>query len=301
VTGARPAEGVTLVSYGSHGVVLMTGGGRRHCKYRRQVGRPVCGDRVLLGDADKEALVVESILPRRNEFARADERQRKHVVAANLDQVLIVIAMRPLPSRDLIERYLLATHSLGIEPVIVLNKTDLEFEHEHAVAGARILEHLPHYRALGYRVVHTSCKTKSGTRALGNELLGRTSILVGQSGVGKSSLVNRLLPDMNVQIGALSEATGKGTHTTTATTLYEYPGGGFLIDSPGVWEYGIWKLQQHELEDGFVEFRPFLGNCRFNNCLHDSEPGCAVKAAAAAGKIADWRYRAYLRLLQQNT
>ncbi|MGD8384467.1 MAG: ribosome small subunit-dependent GTPase A [Lysobacterales bacterium] len=298
----RPtADALVLVSYGSHGVVLMDGGQRRHCKYRRQVGRPVCGDRVTVSTAADDALVAERLLPRRNEFARADERQRKHVVAANLDQVLIVIARKPLPSRDLLERYLLATHSLGIEPVIVMNKAELQPEYDSTSAGARVLEHLPHYRALGYRVVETSCKAAPGIHALAEELHNRTSILVGQSGVGKSSLINRLLPDMNVQIGALSAATGKGTHTTTTTTLYEYPGGGFLIDSPGVWEYGIWSLRQTELETGFVEFRPLLGHCRFNNCVHHSEPGCAIKAAVQAGQIADWRYRAYLRLREQNT
>ncbi len=289
-----------LVSYGSQGVVLLPGGRRQRCKFRRKVGRPYCGDRVMVGRADHDSLVVEAILPRRNTFVRADERQRQRVIAANLDQVVIVIAARPLPSRDLVERYLLAVHSLGIEPLIVLNKTDLPVAADESAAGANVLQHMPDYQALGYTVLRTSCKAAPGIAALRPALKGRTSILVGQSGVGKSSLINQLLPDLDIQTGALSRATGKGTHTTTSTRLYQFTDGGFLIDSPGVWEYGIWKLDNDELAAGFREFRPLLGQCRFNNCAHASEPDCAISQAVAAGHILPWRYQSYLRLLAQN-
>ena len=290
-----------LVSYGSQGVVLLEDGVRKKCKFRRGVGRPYCGDRVLVGNADDNSLVVESILPRKNYFVRADERQRKHVIAANLDQVVIVIASRPLPSRDLMERYLLAVHSLGIEPIIVLNKTDLDVAAGETAAGASVIAHLPEYQSLGYTVIRTSCKAPPGIEGLRPELQDRTSVLVGQSGVGKSSLINQLLPDIDIQTGALSKATGKGTHTTTATTLYEFTAGGYLIDSPGVWEYGIWKLERDELAAGFIEFNSWLGGCRFNNCVHSSEPDCAIKQAVIDGQIQEWRYQSYLRLLSQNS
>jgi ribosome biogenesis GTPase len=250
--------------------------------------------------ADDDSLVVEAILPRKNFFVRADERQRQHIIAANLDQVLIVVAARPLPSRDLMERYLLAVHSLGIEPVIVMNKTDLTIPADETAAGAEVLAHMPDYEALGYRVIYTSCKTSPGITDLLPVLKNQTSILVGQSGVGKSSLINQLLPDLDIQTGALSTATGKGTHTTTSTKLYQFTGDGYLIDSPGVWEYGIWKLSNDELATGFIEFKPWLGQCRFNNCVHASEPDCAIKQAVADGHIRDWRYQSYLRLLEQN-
>ena len=246
-------------------------------------------------------MVVESILPRKNYFVRADERQRQHIIAANLDQVLIVVAARPLPSRDLMERYLLAVHSLDIEPVIVLNKTDLEVPADETAAGAEVLAHMPDYEALAYTVLRTSCKTAPGISNLHPVLKDRTSILVGQSGVGKSSLINQLLPDLDIQTGALSTATGKGTHTTTSTKMYQFTGGGFLIDSPGVWEYGIWKLDNDELAAGFVEFKPWLGQCRFNDCVHVTEPDCAIKQAVADGHIREWRYQSYLRLLEQNS
>ncbi len=254
----------------------------------------------MVAQADESSLVVESIKPRKNYFVRADERQRQHIIAANLDQVLIVVAAKPLPSRDLLQRYLLAVHSLGIEPVIVLNKTDLKVAAGETAAGANVLAHMPEYEALGYTVIRTSCKSEPGITGLRSILKDRTSILVGQSGVGKSSLINQLLPDLHIQTGALSEATGKGTHTTTSTMLYHLTGGGNLIDSPGVWEYGIWKLEQYELAAGFREFEDWLGQCRFNNCVHATEPDCAIKQAVADGQIRDWRYQSYLRLLKQN-
>jgi ribosome biogenesis GTPase len=293
-------KALVLVSYGGHGVVLLPDGQRRRCKFRRNVGRPYCGDEVLVDQADETSLVVERILPRRNYFVRTDERQRQHIIAANLDQVLIVIAPRPLPSRDLLERYLLAVHSLEIEPVIVVNKSELELSETDNSPGVEALKRIPEYRELGYTVIHTSCKAAPGIDALLPLLDHRTSILVGQSGVGKSSLVNRILPDLELQTGALSNATGKGTHTTTSTRLYQLRGGGHLIDSPGVWEYGIWKLEDSELEKGFTEFNAWAGQCKFNNCQHDSEPGCAIKQAVEDGKIRSWRYQSYLRLLSQN-
>ena len=294
------SEALVLVSYGGQGVVLLPDGERKRCKFRRKVGRPFCGDRVLVDRADDASLVVEAILPRDNYFVRADERQRQHIIAANLDQVLIVVAAAPLPSRDLMERYLLAVHSLGIEPIIVLNKTDLEVAADETAAGAKVLAHMPDYEALGYTVIRTSCKTEPGITGLKSVLKDRTSILVGQSGVGKSSLINQLLPDLHIQTNALSTATGKGTHTTTSTMLYQFTGGGHLIDSPGVWEYGIWKLENEELAAGFIEFEPWLGKCRFNDCVHNTEPDCAIKQAVADGLIREWRYQSYLRLLKQN-
>ena len=290
-----------LVSHGSRGVAATTEGQEVEIHFRRGVGRPVCGDQVAIASTADGDFVVTAIQPRRNQFARADGRQRMQVIAANLDHVLIVLSPSPAPSRDLLERYLVAVHSLGIDPVIVINKEDL-MAAENAWSEPPF-SRLDDYRALGYPVVKASCKTKPGVDTLANLIAGKTSILVGQSGVGKSSLVNRLVPDLDVQTGALSRATGKGRHTTTTTMMYTLPlpadGGGHLIDSPGVWEYGLWELDDRELERGFTEFREFLGHCRFNNCAHDSEPGCAVKSAVESGQIRTWRHEAYRRLLAQ--
>lgn len=291
-------HGRVRVSYGGHGVVATADGRQVDCKFRRSVGRPCCGDRVLIAAADVDSSVVEDILPRRNRFLRADSRGRGHIVAANLDRVLIVIAPRPLPSDDLLDRYLVAVHSLAIEPLIVHNKTDLNTLSRGPDNAT--LERLPEYEALGYRVIRTSCKADPGVEELLPAVSEGVSILVGQSGVGKSSLVRKLLPDLDIQIGELSRITGKGTHTTTATTLYALRGGGHLIDSPGVWEYGLWKLDAREIAVGYREFTPFLGRCKFSDCQHASEPGCAVKQAATEGLIPAWRHASYLRLLRQN-
>ncbi len=288
-------EALVRVAYGSHGIVETLAGETRDCRFRRNVGRPCCGDHVMIRADGGDAWVVDEILARRNEFMKADNRGRPQVVAANLDRVLVVIATRPLPSRDLLDRYLVAVHSLGIEPVIVLNKAELEPEVEDGT-----LAHLDDYSRLGYTVVRTSCKRDGGVEPLTALVETGTSILVGQSGVGKSSLAHQLLPDIEIQTGALSTTTGKGTHTTTTTILYTLPGGGQLIDSPGVWEYGLWTLDDADIAAGYPEFQPWLGGCRFNNCRHLSEPGCAVKDAVAAGRVSARRYDSYTRLLAQN-
>ncbi len=290
-------EALVLVSYGSRGMVELPDGSRAVCEYRRSVGRPYCGDRVVTEPAGGQTLVASRILGRENEFARANARRQKQVIAANLDQVLIVVAPAPEPNRDLIERYLVAVHSLGIRPSIVLNKLDLAAGRTYP--GDEPLGRLEDYRELGYDVLATSCKGEPGVGPLKPLLENRTSILVGQSGVGKSSLVNVLIPDLELQTGELSRATGKGTHTTTTTIMYRLLFGGRLIDSPGVWEYGLWEMDQRELADGFIEFRPFIGHCRFNDCRHAGEPDCAVEGAATDQRIRTWRYEAYLRLLEQ--
>lgn len=289
-------DGIVLVSYGSHGVVAPEGDAPVSCLFRRRVGRPFCGDRVTIAPT-ADGWVVDEILPRRNAFKRADARGRAQIIAANLDRVVITLAVEPLPSRDLLDRYLVAVHSLDLEPVIVLNKVELLSADE---PPPEPLGHLAHYEDLGYSVVRTSCKGAPGVAALEPAVRGYTSILVGQSGVGKSSLIAQLVPDREIQTGALSRVTGKGTHTTTTTILYDLPGGGHLVDSPGVWEYGLWEVDPDTIAAGFREFRPWLGACRFNDCRHDSEPGCAIKRAVEDGDIASWRHENYLRLLAQN-
>jgi ribosome biogenesis GTPase len=289
---------LVLVSYGGQGMVELESGERLKCKYRRSVGRPYCGDRVEVQWADQQSAVVSRIQSRDNVFVRGDARQRKQTIAANLDQALIIIAPRPEPSRDLVERYLVAIHSLGIQPVIVINKSELLREMNYD--SSTPLGRLEDYRQLGYAVLHTSCKTDPGIASLQSVLENKTSILVGQSGVGKSSLANSLLPDLELQTGDLSRVTGKGTHTTTTTIMYSIPAGGRLIDSPGVWEYGLWHMGAAELANGFIEFEPLLGHCKFNDCRHDHEPQCAVRDAAESGSLLPWRYQSYLRLLSQS-
>lgn len=300
-TGTIPfmdLEALVLVSYGNRGIIELPTGERTDCKYRRSIGRPYCGDRVSVEMTKDNSAVLTGIQHRDNEFARANARLQKQVIAANLDQALVVIAPEPQPSTDLVERYLVAIHSLGIRPVIVLNKSELAAK--QSLAADSPLSHLGDYRELGYPVLATSCKGDPGTDALWPILEDKVSILVGQSGVGKSSLINQLIPDLGLQTGELSRVTGKGIHTTTTTIMYSLPVEGRLIDSPGVWEYGLWQMEQAELGDGFIDFHPFDGHCKFNDCRHSSEPGCAIRDAVDQGLIMKWRYDSYRRLLEQN-
>ncbi len=288
-----------MASYGARGIAGLDDGSKRECRYQRSVGRPLCGDVVQLQAQDDDSSLVCAIVPRRNIFVRADRQQRQQAVASNLDQVVIVIAPQPAPSKDLVERYLVAVHSLGIAPVLLVNKAELlsATDRDSLTPFSRIEV----YRKLGYTVIEASCKDLPGVATLKTQLQGATSIVVGQSGVGKSSLANCLVPDLDLQTGALSRTTGKGTHTTTTTIMYSLPGGGRLIDSPGVWEYGLWTLTADELAGGFPEISPLHQTCRFGNCRHAGEPGCTVQAAVSAGEIQPWRYESYRRLLQQST
>jgi ribosome biogenesis GTPase / thiamine phosphate phosphatase len=290
---------IIMASYGAQGIAELADGSHRDCRYQRSVGRPLCGDCVQLETLDDSSLLVTAIVPRRNVFVRADRQQRQQTIASNLDQVVIVIAPQPAPSKDLVERYLVAVHSLGIKPVLLVNKAELLAGLDRNTTAP--FSRMELYRDLGYTVLEASCQGPPGVELLERQLAGSTSILVGQSGVGKSSLANCLIPDLGLQIGHLSRTTGKGTHTTTTTIMYTLPGGGRLVDSPGVWEYGLWTLTADELAAGFPEISVLHQTCRFGDCRHSSEPGCAVQAAVSAGQIHSWRYESYRRLLQQST
>ncbi len=290
-------QALIIASHGNQGIAEMADGRQLACVYRRTIGRPVCGDQVMLDTGQGESSPVNEILPRKNTFVRGQRNGSKQIMAANLDQVVIVIAPEPAPSKDLLERYLVAVLSLGIKALIVVNKAELLSTKAEDCPSP--FNRLDEYRALGHRVVTTSCKGSPGITALQPLLKDQTSIVVGQSGVGKSSLVNELVPDLDLQTQTLSHSTGKGRHTTTSTLMYRLPGSGRLIDSPGVWEYGLWEMEQWELQSGYPEFERALGRCRFNNCQHAHEPDCAISAAVEAGLVPAWRLESYRRLLAQ--
>ncbi len=258
-------------------------------RFPRRLERPLPGDWIEL-DADGTPVRIE---PRRNTFGRGDRRGRFRPIAANLDQIIIVIAPQPAPSHDLLHRYLVAARIQGIEALIVVNKSDL------GIPEAPPFDELAGLAGLGYRVVETRCEPKPELAGLSNCIDERTSLLAGQSGVGKSSMLNALIPDLAVQTGALSRVTGKGTHTTTSATLHPLPGGGWLVDTPGVWEFSLWRLSDHELERAFPEFASRGSGCRFRDCRHRTEPGCGVHAAVEAGRIPAFRHQSWLRLLDE--
>ncbi|MEM7706545.1 MAG: ribosome small subunit-dependent GTPase A [Pseudomonadota bacterium] len=282
--------GTVIISHGPE-VVVKVEDDLVACRGRRKLGKTVCGDRVWL--SDDQPPVLDGIAPRDNVFPRSDRRGRQQIVAANLARVVIVVAPKPEPTRDLINRYLVACENLELPAVICFNKADLI----DAEARTGWDSQAKLYRKLGYPVVYSSTKSSPGLGELAKLLADGPSILVGQSGVGKSSLINQLLPDLALKTQAISTATAKGKHTTTATTWYDREGAGPIIDSPGVWEYGIWKMPWSDVARGFVEFSTYAQECRFSNCQHLSEPDCGVQAAADAGRIDPSRLASYRRIV----
>ncbi|ATJ83771.1 small ribosomal subunit biogenesis GTPase RsgA [Halomonas beimenensis] len=262
------------------------------CHLRANLEGLVTGDRVIWRAGQDGSGVVVARGERDNVLERPDPRGQLKPVAANIDQILIVFAVEPEPHANLIDRYLVAAEATGIPPVLVLNKIDLLPD-----SGGALRELLDRYESLGYPVVTTTTARDGGLDALHRRLAGRTSVFVGQSGVGKSSLIDRLLPDEELRIGALSEDSRKGRHTTTTARLYHMPSGGELIDSPGIREFGLTHLDEDQVARGFIEFRELLGRCRFRDCRHRQEPGCALIHAVEAGEVHADRFASYRRIV----
>ena len=244
--------------------------------------------------------VVTARMQRVSELCRPDMHGALKPVAANIDQIIVTCAPEPKVYPAMLDRYLVAAEHQRIEPVLLLNKDDLLCPaNEQDIAAM-----LQQFANIGYRTVYTSTRREQGLHDLHRLLAGRTSVFVGQSGVGKSSLINTLLPSAGIRVGELSPSTKKGRHTTTTAKLFHFPHGGNLIDSPGVRDFGLWHMSETEIADGFRELRPFLGHCRFRDCSHQHEPGCALTAAVTNGQILPRRLRSYHHLvaaLQSNS
>jgi ribosome biogenesis GTPase len=263
------------------------------CLLRRNLPSPVCGDRVVWQAGNNQTGVVVAVEPRQSLLERPDADNQIKPVAANINQILVVAAPPPALDIDLINSYLVAAEMTDISPVLVINKIDLLKES----SLEKLKNRLKPYEDIPYTVIYASCKTSHGLDDFVKHLQGKTSILVGQSGVGKSSLIQELLPNEELRVGALSESSGLGRHTTTATRLYHFPAGGELIDSPGVRSFRLGHVSKNQLTDGFIEFRPYLGQCKFSDCQHRVEPDCAIREAVENDSISRERYDSYQRLL----
>jgi len=249
------------------------------------------GDRVAFLRLDDGTAVVERVYPRRTILSRK-YMEREHVVAANVDQLVIVASVAAPPLRTgLIDRYLVAAEKGELAPIIVVNKTDLADDEAH-------LSIMQAYTDIGYRVVYSSVETGEGLDDVRAALAGKTSILAGQSGAGKSSILNALQPGLQLRVGDISEATSKGTHTTTSVRLLALDFGGYVVDTPGIREFALWDVSRDELAHYFREFHDYLGACRLRGCTHIHEPGCEVKAALERGAISRERYESYCRLYE---
>ncbi len=291
---SRPAgaeTGTVVTRYGARLQVALPDGTVLACTSRRRLAHLLCGDQVQLEWLGGQCVVTE-VLPRRNVLTRADRHGRPRAIAANIDQMAVVTACRPAPDWGMADRYLVAAENLPAEALVLLNKIDL-------ACDPTAMERLDRYARIGHPTVRTSARSGQGMEALRRHLRDRTSIFVGASGVGKSALVKALLPDLDIRIGAISEAHGTGRHTTTRAMLYFLPEGGRLIDSPGVRDFEPPTFDLAQLQRGFREFSPYLGRCRFPDCTHTVEPGCAVIAAARAGEIDPRRLESYQRLVHR--
>lgn len=285
--------GRVIAHFGKRLIVEDEKGIQHRCVPRRSLPPLVCGDQVSWQYSDPKSCAITELRPRSSLLSRPDSRGKQKSIAANIDQILIINAPVPAFNEGLLDRYLVAAEQTNIHPVIVINKTDLFNKKDKQEYQQRL--HV--YKQIGYQVLFTSAQEDSAFHSLEECLSHKTSILVGQSGVGKSSLLNRLLPDVNAKVGEISEATGKGQHTTTTARLYHLPRSGVLIDSPGIREFGLWEIQPKQLAAGFIEFNDFIHHCRFRDCMHKNEPGCAVIAGVENGEISEKRHQSYLRIL----
>ncbi|TAK54704.1 MAG: ribosome small subunit-dependent GTPase A [Gammaproteobacteria bacterium] len=284
--------GRVVAAHGRDAVVENEDRERIRCRLAGRRHAVVCGDRVrwTAGETEGGGGTITAVLPRTTELARLNLRGAAEPVAANLSQLVAVLAPRPAADFGLCDRYLAAAEWAGLRACVVVNKFDLPD------APALLAAATATYRAAGYPVVRASRDGEGGVSELAARLAGETSVLVGQSGVGKSSLTNRLVPGVEAVVREISEAASAGRHTTTASTLYHLPGGGELIDSPGVRDFAPPLPAPREIEHGFREIAA-AASCRFADCRHLHEPGCAVAAAAADGRIDARRLASYRELL----
>lgn len=262
------------------------------------VTNPVAvGDRVRVRLSPDNTGMITEIHQRKNKLSRRAAGRRvgrEHVIVTNIDCVWTIQSVRlPKPNPGFIDRILVVAEAHEIGAGIIINKTDLIRDAE----GGPIEELRELYAGLGYQVVMTSAETGDGLDELRAALTGRTSVLTGPSGVGKSSILNSIEPELGLRTAEVSEKTRKGRHTTTTVSLFPLSKGGYIADTPGIREFGLLDIEPWELSHFFVEFRPHIEECRFPTCTHDHEPGCGVKKAVEDGEISEQRYRSYLNIL----
>lgn len=293
-TEGSELTGRVIANFGAKLLIEDKDGRVISCQSRANLGQIVVGDYVIFQHVlNAEDGVVVALCDRNSVLNRTLYHGELKAVAANVDQIIIISSPVPMLQTSLIDRYLVATELSEIEAIVVFNKIDLLDEE-----GLEIIEDLAAlYHELGYKTLLFSNKTNQGISELEASLKDKTSVLVGQSGVGKSSTIKHLMPEIDIQIGELNEYGTLGRHTTSASRLYHLKNGGDIIDSPGVRDFGLWHIPQEKIISGFRELRELGGRCQFRNCSHKHEPGCAILKAVEEGKVTEQRYENFQAIL----
>ena len=279
-------QGIVITRYGQRQLVEDENGRVFQSVSRQNIGFSVAGDKVLFQKTKHDDAIVTAIYPRDNELKRQDK-----LIAANIDQLWLVVAIEPHYEFELIDRYLIMAENSNLPIGIIVNKIELSSN------KSKTENDFLNYQSLGYDVHFLSVKKQINLDFFKEQLINKSHIFLGQSGVGKSSLINSLIPDLQLRVNEISSKSKLGKHTTTNTAIYHIPSGGDLIDSPGVREFQLDNLTELEIKSGFKEFRALSDACRFRDCRHINEPNCAVKESLDRGKINPNRYQSYLNIL----
>ena len=291
-------RGRIIAAFGRQYLAELPEGAQLSCVPRGKKSEVACGDLVELQRTSGDQAVIEAILPRKTLLYRSVAHREK-LIAANVTRLVFVVAVEPSFDDELLARCLVAAHDQNMDALIVLNKCDLAAQAKMASQAERARAQLAPYLAMGYAVLELSAQESAAP--LRPYLQGHVSVLVGQSGMGKSTLINALLPGAQAATREISSALDSGKHTTTHARLYHLDTESDLIDCPGVQAFGLHHLSFAEIEQGFIEFAPYRGQCRFYNCRHTHEPDCALRKAADAGKISARRLQLFQQISQAGT
>ncbi len=283
------SNAIVISNFGNEVLIRDESGNDYRAVTRSQIPALVAGDHVVWILTANDTAVIEELKPRHGVLSRAIKNNPEKIIVSNVDIALIVCAAKPAYKTGLIDRYLVACELAGITAMIVFNKSDLLSVEEYDA----VINELSLYERIGYEIFYVSTREHSNIAQLRNSLNNVTAVLVGQSGVGKSSLIRELVPGAEPQIGDVSDATNKGRHTTTNSALYDINPAAHIIDSPGIREFGLRPLPANELANGFREFKTVLGQCKFRDCTHHKEPGCAVAMAVKDGRISQKRWESF--------
>ena len=281
-----------VISHLGKGIAVEVDGHIILCQTRRKIATVTAGDKVKIRIVAQDQGCIEQLLPRHSLLERPNKGTKTRPVAANIDQIFVVFATEPFCDFLLIDQYLAICENRNISALLIYNKSDL-------ATADNIEQELESYVSLGYTLFRVSAKKNIGIDELQQALSNKISIFTGQSGVGKSSLTNALIPDKELKTNTVSAITKHGRHTTTAATLYHLPKGGDLIDSPGVAIFGLAGLSENQLAHGYREFQPYIEKCQFNDCRHLKDKGCAVQKAVEDGIISQSRYQRFVKLREK--